>query len=386
MRLASVIHGPAFGGAHNQLLVLAGPLRERGIESIAVLPPEAEAAAARIEAGGVETVRVPLSRLRASLNPASQLAFASRVRREIAGLEQTLCELGADVVQVHGPTNPQAAVAGNRAGLGVVWQLLDTRAPLLIRRLAMPEIGRRAGAVTVWGRALIDAHPGAAQLEDRLHVVYPPVDAARFAPDAAGREEARAELGVAPDDPLVGTVAQLNPQKGLGHLVSAFAAAGAPGAKLRIIGEAGPAHRAEHDRLERLCGELSRRAPGRAAIQAPGERVAQLLQALDVFVLSSVRRSEGMPTAILEAMAAAKPVVATDVGAVAELVEHGRTGLLVEPGDESALAAAISRLVADAGERSRLGEAGRKAALGRFGLGRLAAIHAAAYEQALAAR
>ena len=92
--------------------------------------------------------------------------------------------------------------------------------------------------------------------------------------------------------------------------------------------------------------------------------IAELLARSDVFVLSS--SSEGFPVSILEAMAAGLPVVATDVGGVAEAVEDGETGLLVPPADSEALARALERLVSDADLRRRLGAAGRARALRLF--------------------
>jgi glycosyltransferase involved in cell wall biosynthesis len=92
--------------------------------------------------------------------------------------------------------------------------------------------------------------------------------------------------------------------------------------------------------------------------------IPELLARSDVFVLSS--RSEGFPVSILEAMAAGLPVVATDVGGIAEAVEDGETGLLVPAADPEALARALERLLSDADLRRRLGAAGRARALRLF--------------------
>jgi glycosyltransferase involved in cell wall biosynthesis len=105
--------------------------------------------------------------------------------------------------------------------------------------------------------------------------------------------------------------------------------------------------------------------------------IPELLERSDVFVLSS--RSEGFPVSILEAMAAGLPVVATDVGGVAEAVEDGETGLLVPAADSEALAHALERLLSDPDLRRRLGAAGRARALRLFDVPRYRAAYVELY-------
>ena len=110
--------------------------------------------------------------------------------------------------------------------------------------------------------------------------------------------------------------------------------------------------------------------------------LAPVYATIDVFALSSL--NEGTPVAMIEAMAAAKAVVATRVGGVADVVEHERTGLLVPPQRPEALAAAILRLAAAPGERVRMGAAGRLEVVSRFSPERLVADIETLYRDALA--
>jgi glycosyltransferase involved in cell wall biosynthesis len=159
--------------------------------------------------------------------------------------------------------------------------------------------------------------------------------------------------------PCVGTVANLRPVKGVDVLVRAAAtlADSHPRVRFYVAGE-GDARTA----LERQAAEsgLTERWHLLGAITD----VPDLLSRLDVAVLPS--RAEGMSNAVLEYMAAGRPIVATAVGATPELIRHGVDGLLVPPDDAAALAAAIARLLDDRPLACRLGSAARRRATGRF--------------------
>lgn len=384
MKLLSVIHGPAYGGAHNQAAVLVGPLRELGVETVVVLPVEARAAAHRLLAAGVDVSLTRLSRPRATLDPRPNLRLARGLRREIAKLAELASIHGADLIQAHGPTNPHAAFAAREAGLPLVWQLLDSRAPRPVLAATMPLVLRHADVVTSWGEGLARAHPGSGRLGTRLVPVYPPVDRGRFRVGPERRDEARARLDLEAEEIAVVSVGVLNPQKGHEHLLEAFSriAPANPALRLRILGASSPAHAGYEAELR---GAAARIGDGRTVqILDPGSSVPDLLGAADVFVLASAPRSEGMPTAILEAMALGIPVVASRVGSVDELVADGESGILVPAADPTALAGALSRIATDAGLRSSLGARGLELADERFGLERLAGLHLGAFERARA--
>ena len=152
---------------------------------------------------------------------------------------------------------------------------------------------------------------------------------------------------------------------------------------VRVLGAPSPGHddyeRSLHETAERLG--LTKARAAFAAVD-PGDRVAELIGALDVMCMPSVPNSEGMPTVIFEAMAAGIPVVATDVGAVREIFGATDSGLLVPPSDDDALAAALLRLVEDPAQRQRLAAAGEARAK-EFSLERLTGLYARAYELAL---
>ncbi|MBI4639350.1 MAG: GT4 family glycosyltransferase PelF [Candidatus Tectomicrobia bacterium] len=152
---------------------------------------------------------------------------------------------------------------------------------------------------------------------------------------------------------VIGNVSRLAPVKDHETLIRSFALVEErhPEACLAIVGE-GP----ERPELERLAWQMNLNP--KVSFLGLRNDIPELLSAMDIFVLSSL--SEGFPVALLEAMAAGLPVVATDVGGNREIVVHGETGLLVPPKSGNELAEAISYLLSNEREAAKMGQAGRK--------------------------
>ncbi|MGE3152902.1 MAG: glycosyltransferase [Nitrospiraceae bacterium] len=189
----------------------------------------------------------------------------------------------------------------------------------------------------------------------------------------------RAALGLRTHCPVIGTVCRLvEPKKGLRILLEAVAEiqrnAPAVDCQVLIVGD-GPAK----GRLEALSRELGL---GDSVVFA-GERrdVPHILPVLDLFVLPSLY--EGFGIAILEAMAAARPVVATTVGGIGEFVEHGQSGLLVEPGNPIALANAIQAVLRRPDRGREMGLWGRERVRKSFGIQSIVGQHERLYEDYL---
>jgi glycosyltransferase involved in cell wall biosynthesis len=377
-----VAHSPLFGGPHNKTINLAEPLRRRGWETVIAIPDEPGTAAQRLRAAQIELEELPLTRVRASVDPRLQLRFLRSFPRGVRALEQAIERHGADVVQIGGLVNPHAAFAARRVGAAVVWQVVDAGyTPWLVRRGAMALLRRLADAVMFTGEALIDVHGGREALPLPTFVYFPPVDTDRFVPSRERGLRVREELGVEPDTPLVGTVSHLTPPKGVETFLAAAAqvAASRPDARFVVIGSAPASHSAYAEGLRRQAEELDLSHPivfagGRADVE-------NWYAAMDVHVIPS--RSEGAPTTALEAHSTGVPLVVTRVGAVHEVVEEGVTGVLVPPEQPDALATAIVALLDDPARRAEMGRAGRAAALERFGVETSADVHAQAYEAAL---
>lgn len=186
---------------------------------------------------------------------------------------------------------------------------------------------------------------------DRVQVIYNGIDLVPYEDRPADREQSRTEMGVAQGDLVILQVARFDYLKDHATALRTMklVAAASPLSRLVLVGD-GP----EMVRASQLVRDL--KLDGRVTFLGLRNDVPRLWRAADVCLLTSI--SEGIPLTLIEAMAAGVPVVATDVGGVSEVVEHGLTGLLAPRGNEQALASAVLQLAGDPDLRSRLGRSG----------------------------
>ena len=214
---------------------------------------------------------------------------------------------------------------------------------------------------------------------DRFDIVPLGFELSSFVEAARVRGRLRAELGIGAGAPVVGIVARLVPIKAHERFlaVARRVADRLPGARFLVVGDG--ERRAELEALAAGMGLASstRFLGWRGDLDA-------VYADLDVVALTS--KNEGSPVALIEAMAAARPVVAMRAGGVADVVDHGRTGCVVEAGDEGAMADTIIGLLTDPDRAARLGEAARAHVVDTYGAERLVRDIDALYRRLLAER
>lgn len=254
------------------------------------------------------------------------------------------------------------------------WQL-QARFGQRIKRRCM-----HASALIAPGPAVERELIAAGYPRERIHYISNGVNVSRPR-DSAGRAAARAALAevhpalAAPDAaPIVVYTGRLNPVKGLDDLVAAWpdVLSRHPAARLWLVGE-GP----ERDRLIRLSKDLG--LSGHVVLPGPFDDVDDFLQAADIFVLPS--REEGMSMALLEAMAAGLPVVASAIPANQVLIEDGLQGRLVPTGAPSVLAATICEVLSQPQQAAALGEQARARVAARYSLDKMVEDHLALFSQ-----
>ncbi len=245
-----------------------------------------------------------------------------------------------------------------------------------VDRLLM-EFTRRVVAVSRTHAAHLQFHEGVGR--ERITVIENGIDLSSWPFVSADlRLDARAALRIDENEAVMLMVAGLRPEKAHDVLLSALARLRHQGRRVRVL----------------LAGDGERRRTLEAAAVALGVRadveflgvrrdVARLLHASDVVVLPSAH--EALPMALLEAMAAGTPVIASAVGSVPELIRDGETGLLIPPADAVSLADRIGYILDDAARASRLRDQAREFVAARYSIDRTAAQYSGLFEDVIAA-
>lgn len=355
MRVLQVCQ-PTVEGVAVHVEMLATELPHRGVEVAVACPPGP--LADHLLEQGVPWIAVPMVR---HVDPAGDLRAVRSIVRTLrraehagrgfdlvhahsakAGAVARLASAIARVPAVYTPHAWSFLAAGSRIER-LVYRVVEIGLTFVTRRIVCVsegerELGRQVGA---WSKCTVIPNgidPPAEALDDRR-------------PQGDGSV-------------VVGTVGRLAPQKGIDLLLEAAALVGArrPDVRFRIAGD-GPTAQDLRERTRELGIDDRVRFDG--LVDGPWE----VLRELDVFVLPS--RWEGMPFTLLEAMSGGLPVVSFDVGGVRDLIIDERHGTVVEPGDVTGFAEAITRYVDDRGERLRVGRGARERVLQQFTFDRM---------------
>ena len=342
------------GGAETQLVRIALSLRQRGwtVGILSLFPGsdfDAELKAAGIPHRPCEPVRLPRDR------PLIPLAITLRLIRNLRAWRPTTLICFSYHSDIAG------RICGRLAGVPVVIGSLRTAFAKTTLREKVYRITEPLIDLTVSNsQAGINYMVSRRVLTLRKTLVIPNGMFISDFPSSASREEVRGELGIPPEAFLWIAVGTLNKAKDYPTMLEAAARCAQADSRfcLRIAGGG--------EALDDLQADADARGLA-GTVRFLGKRtdVARLLRAADAYVLSSAW--EGLPNAVMEAMASGVPVLATDVGGVSDLVESGRSGWIVPPRDPAALAEGMLGMMAlDAASRAGMGALARERVAGRF--------------------
>ena len=309
----------------------------------------------KVEAAVASITQFPLAGFRSPSAWWQAARFAGWCRRHRIRVVHA-CDFYANVFAL-----PAAALAGVPVRIG-------SRRDILIPQRSGGQHRLQALSYKAAHHVVANSHAAAAQVvregvaPARVAVIPNGIDLARYHP-APRRRQRR----------IITTVANLRPEKGHDVLIRAAAlvAREVPDVVFQLAGDGPMRAQLSSDAAARGVGDVVRFLGHR-------EDVPELLHGSDLFVLPS--RTEAFPNGVVEAMAAALPVVATSVGGIPELVDDGRNGVLVRAGDEHALAAALLGLLSDADRADRLAAAGRHTIETRYSFDRMVQAFEALYQ------
>jgi len=365
MRVLNSVTDPRMGGPQRRSLDVATRLRTRDIETEFLIPEGDDGFAEAAGADGFETHRVTFSRLRPPTRVRENVRFVADFYPTVREISTLIRDRSIDAVHANMAVNFQTALATARTDAPLAWHFNDTMTPTPVKQAAALAGRRWADEIVVAADAVHGYYFGP---ETPSRTIYAPVDVDRFDLTAVNANEPalRAELGIAPDVPLVGTVGNINPIKGHEYLLRSVSTLTEDGQQIAvpIVGKPLDSRVTYLERLKSLRSELGLEDQ----VKFVGFRsdIPELLCLFDVFVLPSV--AEGCPIVVLEAMAMECPVVATDVGGVTEEIPDHDHGWVVPPEDSDALAAAIRAALDDPGECRRRARNARERVESTFSL------------------
>jgi glycosyltransferase involved in cell wall biosynthesis len=366
--LSHVASARAPTGAERSLALLAGGLSRRG-HRVSVIVPGPWSLAPALGSERVEVSVVPARACWLTYHEPRPwpVALARWLRWAWPGnararLTRRLAQLAPDVVLVNCMPHLHGAAAGRALGRPVVWHLREILPPGPRRRWLASRLARDATRIVAVSEAVAQwvREEG---LGDRLEVVPNGVVPCAAPPEPRA---ARRALGLPEHGVLCGLYGQLVPHKGVLDFVEAARGAfeRAPGASFVIAGPGPAGYRRTIERAVR-----STRSPGRFYLLPEQPDTGALLAASDLVCLAT-RTPDPFPRAVLEAMAAGRPVAAYDSGGTREMVLDGVTGLLVPAGDVAALGEALVQLATDAALCEAMGRAALQRARDHFSLER----------------
>jgi glycosyltransferase involved in cell wall biosynthesis len=360
--MRTVLHtesSPGLGGQEVRTLNEARWTSERGWRVLLAGQPDGRFVE-RARAAGLEVMGI---RMRGAWDLGAVRALRLLIRRERVSI-------------VHTHSSVDGWVAGLAARAAAVPVVRTRHVSIRIRRRWNPVYRWLADRVITSGEAIRKLVVEAGVDPERVVAIPAGVDLGEF---TGGRDEGRAvHEGLGLSRPVIGSVAMFRGSKGHAHLLDAFASIHArhPAARLLLVG----------DGIRRPWVEGLARDRGLAeAVVFTGFRsdVPDLLRAMDCFVLASTR-TEGVPQSLLQAFAAGVPVVASAIGGIPEVVEDGKTGILVPPEDAAALARAVESVLGDRAGAEARARAARHLVEERFSHGASVSRLLALYDEVIA--
>ncbi|MBA7541926.1 D-inositol-3-phosphate glycosyltransferase [subsurface metagenome] len=379
VKVLHIIPDERLGGPQQRVLQVAKRLKEEGFISIVAMPEGDKTFANLLDESDIPYYQVKnFKRLQPTLNPLVHIKWLLFFIPGMLSLTGLMKGNKVNIVHVNGHMYLQGPLAAKLSGAKLVWHLNDVATPKVIRIFLLPFLYFMPDRIAVSSKAVARYDFGEnSAYANNAALLYPPVDTSRFHPNYDVKEYQR-EFGLKGSDKVVGIVGNINPTKGYEHffLAAKMIKEELSSVKFLVVGKRLETAERYWQRLQLLIDDLGIR--DQVILTGGRTDIPQVMNVIDIFVLASL--SEAAPIVVLEAMSCAKPVVATSVGGVPEVVINGENGILVSPKDPKAIAEAVLYLLNHQREAKQIGLNGRRRAMEYFDIKKCAQKYRDLYE------
>lgn len=374
MKVINISLEERIAGPTLRILQVARRLQDTDITTVVVLPKGDSDYCQELEKAGIPHYVLPVKRMRRSKNPLDHLSWLASLPADSQMIADIARKEKADIIHCNGLVQVVGGLAAKKAGCRVMWHLNDVAMPWYLHRLFRPVVESHADLV-VFASLAVERHFACQRQGLRTGILHAPVDTSVFAPEATGdaRSRIRRELNIPEASPVVGMVGNINFLKG----VTDFVASAGLLAKLRPdihfihVGAKLATKQQLAEQVEQSVAELGLRS--RFHLLGKQTNIQNFLSAMDIYVIPSL--SEACPISLLEAMAMQRPIVATNVGGIPELIRNGEEGFLISPRDPAAIADRVMKYLDRPEMGNKYGHKARVRAIEHYDISRCVAMH-----------
>lgn len=379
MRVLNSLSDSRIAGPQLRALRVAKQLRESGIQTIFLLPDGSDEFEKLAKNAGFDVTRPGIQRIQPPKQITANLRYISNIHPAEKRIRRIIKNQDINVVHASMTLNFQAAIAAWRSQAPLAWFFNDTLIPWPLNRITGKAAQILADDISIAADAV---HEHFFPESVKTRTVYPPVDTDEFNPQSVSNTNKYInKLDLHPEDPIVGTVGNINPIKGHIYLLQSISQVEEEFGSVSVLiaGSILDSRKNYYENLLQLRSKLD--LENTVHFIGQESNVPQFLDAIDLFAFPSVK--EACPMAVLEAMAMELPIVSTNAGGIPEQISDGTHGWLVPTKDSNTLANVICQALTSPDDAQQRAKAARKRAEKAFSVQKCAQRHKDMYESVL---
>lgn len=310
---------------------------------------------------GIESYRIVIPIIRRSYNPFKIISFFLLIAPSIIQMSLIIKNKNIKILHTNTSLTITGGIAAKLMGIKNVWHVREIISQEIIRKILSYFIYHLSDKIVVMSNEVKSLFFKERKGSQKIIVLYEGIDPENFSSNSNSKK-IREEFGISPDEFVIGMVGRITPWKGQDDFIKAAALALKEGSNMWffVVGDIYPKGVRQivfKKKLKRMVKEMG--ISDKIIFTTFREDIPNFMVAFDIFVLPS-NKPEPFGIVILEAMAMAKPVIATNIGGPLEIITHQRTGIFVPPRAPERIAQAIIELAKDDAKRYRLGDAAKE--------------------------